>query len=232
LQLIRYEVGSILPYHKKASIFMNILIIEDHPLITAALRATILASYPHADIEDADTFPDGLELLQNKKFDLLILDIDIPGGEDTLMIQIIKKKQKDCSILVNSGFDEKIYAIPFLQAGADGYISKNAKSSELKIAIQTVFEKRKYASAAIQDLLVSNLQTDHQYIPEQLRGLSPNEFKVMKMLIEGYMTKQIAIQMELKENTISTYKKRVFAKLNVKTLLELSKKASLLNFRL
>ncbi|WP_254412666.1 response regulator transcription factor [Dyadobacter diqingensis] len=208
---------------------MNVIIIEDHPLVRFALKHMIHEGFPKAVVQMADTFPAGLNLLATAKSDILILDIEVPGGENIRMIDMIRKKQPNIVILIHSGHDEEVYALPYLQAGADGYISKTASSEEFQIAFRAIADQGKYVSYNIQQSLLRNIGSkSNKNLKNAVTTLSPREMRVMELLVEGKWTKEISIILNLKENTISTYKRRIFDKLKVADQIELAKKVSLI----
>lgn len=208
---------------------MNILIIEDHPLIRMGLRHLIADTDPKADVTQSDSFPAGLALLDKERFDLLILDIDIPGGENIRMMEMVRQKQPDIVILIHSGYDEQVYALPYMQAGADGFLSKQASHDEFQAAYKALINRGKYVSYRIQQTLLNNLgDNNSKKLKNPIMTLSPREMLVMQLLTEGKWTKEIASILKVKENTISTYKRRIFDKLEVTDEIELSKKVSLL----
>lgn len=208
---------------------MNILIIEDHPLIRMGLGHLISDTDPKANVTQADSFPLGLSMLDKEKFDLLILDIDIPGGENIRMMELVRQRQPDIIILIHSGYDEQVYALPYMQAGADGFLSKQASHDEFQAAYKALVNRGKYVSYRIQQTLLNNLgDNNSKKLKNPIMTLSPREMLVMQLLTEGKWTKEIASILKVKENTISTYKRRIFDKLDVSDEIELSKKVSLL----
>ncbi|MHA4738708.1 response regulator transcription factor [Dyadobacter sp. MSC1_007] len=208
---------------------MKILIVESHPLIQMGLKLLISESESKATVVQCDSFPEGMRLLDQEKFDLLILDIDIPGGENIKMMTMIRNKQPDIVILIHSGYDEQIYALPYIKAGANGFLSKQASHEEFKTALKAVMGKGKYVSYHVQQILLNTIRENNfGKVMNPITSLSPNEMRVMQLLTEGKWTKEIAAIMNVKENTVSTYKRRIFTKLDVVDSIELSKKVSLL----
>jgi len=203
---------------------MNALIIEDHPLIVLGTKITILDIDPEAKIYTASSFPEGLTILGKEHIDVVILDIDVPGSENLKMTDSIREIKPKTLILIHSAYDEELYAIPYLQAGANGYLSKQSSSEEFKTALTTVLEDKKYLSYNMQQMLIEN-GGDH----DVSSYLTAGEFQVMQLLVEGKWTKEIASILDLKQNTVSTYKRRIFDKLGVRDAIELSKKVALLN---
>ncbi len=193
------------------------------------LKQLITESDPKATVSQADNFPAGISLLEHEKFDLLILDIDVPGGENIRMMEMVREKQPDILILIHSGYDEEVYALPYMQAGADGFLSKQASQEEFQAAYKALVNRGKYVSYRIQQTLLNNLgDNNSKKLKNPIMTLSPREILVMQLLTEGKWTKEIASLLNVKENTISTYKRRIFDKLEVADEIELSKKVSLL----
>ena len=207
---------------------MNILIVEDHPLIRMGLEILILNAQPDAGISQSDNFPDGLVLLKKEKFDMLILDIDVPGSENIRMMEMVREIQPAILILIHSGYDEQVYALPYLQAGADGFLSKLTSQDEFDAAFTALITKGKYTSDKVQQIMLDSISSTDSKTKNPITSLSPQEMRVMQLLLEGKWTKEIAAILNIKENTVSTFKRRVFDKLGVTDLLELSKKVSLL----
>ncbi|MCF2445029.1 response regulator transcription factor [Dyadobacter sp. CY345] len=207
---------------------MNVLIIEDHPLIRSGLQQLLSQANSQVAVQYAGTFPEGTYLLERERFDLLILDIDIPGGQNIRMIESVRSRQPEIKILVHSGYDENVYAIPFLQAGADGYLPKTSSPEEFIVAYQAVMNNGKYTSPVIQQTILTNLAKHGQKQKNPLSTLSKKEMVVMHLLMEGKWTKEIAAILEVKENTVSTYKRRIYDKLEVSDEIQLARKASLL----
>ncbi|GLU56952.1 response regulator transcription factor [Dyadobacter frigoris] len=208
---------------------MEILIIEDHPIIRAGLKQLISEIAPKAIVTETDNFPEGMRILEHKKFKLLILDIELPGGENIKMMAQAKKRQPDVIILIHSGHDESVYALPYLQAGADGFLSKQAPVNEFHLAFNSLLNNGKYVSHRVQQTILNNIsERSGSKLKNPISSLSHQEMLVMELLIEGKWTKEISSIMKLKENTISTYKKRIFDKLRVSDELELAKKVALL----
>jgi len=116
----------------------NILLAEDHPVVRMGMVLLLKEIYPQLIVEEAATTDDILKNLCEKKFDLLLLDINIPGGNSTRIIKTIKLTQPSIPILVVTGYDEEMYAIRYLKAGVEGYIQKDSNPSEMKKAIQKV----------------------------------------------------------------------------------------------
>ncbi|OJV14600.1 MAG: DNA-binding response regulator [Dyadobacter sp. 50-39] len=208
---------------------MKFLCIEDHPLVQLGMKMVLAESYPRAGITEAETFQAALAVLEQERFDLAVLDIDIPGGENVRMMKLMREKQPGLPILIHSAFDEKVYALPYLQAGADGFISKQAPQEEFVAAVRAILDHGRYVSYEVQQIFLSSVTdvSGRTTGGNPIVSLSPRERRVMQLMTEGKWTKEIAAIMNLKENTISTYKRRIYDKMEVKDPIELSKKIAL-----
>ncbi|WP_254561374.1 response regulator [Dyadobacter diqingensis] len=205
----------------------RILIVEDHAIVRMGIDFLITDMFQQVDVQQAASFTLALTLLQKNKFDLIILDINIPGGEHSRMINSIRAIQDNARILVFSGSEEEIYALHYLHAGANGFLSKGSSEDEYKVAINAVINDGKYISSKVQQLMVQNI-LDNKYVSSNpLEDLSKRELEVMHLLVQGKWTKEIATILDLKETTISTYKSRIFEKLDVTNVIEMFKKLEL-----
>lgn len=205
----------------------RILIVEDHAIVRMGIDFLITDMFQQVDVQQAASFTLALTLLQKNKFDLIILDINIPGGEHSRMINSIRAIQDNARILVFSGSEEEIYALHYLHAGANGFLSKGSSEDEYKVAITAVINDEKYISSKVQQLMVKNILDSKYASSNPLEDLSKRELEVMYLLIQGKWTKEIATILDLKETTISTYKSRIFEKLEVTNVIEMFKKLEL-----
>lgn len=205
---------------------MKILLIEDHFLVRMSQRIVLNELYRDTAIVEAESFEDGLSHIQVTRFDLILLDIDIPGGKGRSMIERIRQVQPDVIILMCSAADEQTHALEYITAGANGYLSKSAEKDQMITAITTVMKKNRYLSPDVQERLLEAISTG-KTSPKQLKGsnrLSDREKEVMQMLIKGKWVKEIASDLNLRTNTISTFKARIFQKMGVSSIVELAKK--------
>jgi two-component system invasion response regulator UvrY len=199
----------------------HILIAEDHAVVRIGTKHLLKALIPESVISDVDDFDKIIQELQLKSFDLLILDINIPGGNNTKMVETIRATSPGIRILVFSSYDEQQYGLLYLQAGADGYLSKEAPEEEFKAAVLSVLNNRKYMSQDMQQLNINRLINPKEYLPDPVITLSPRETDVLNLLKEGLGTAKIAEKLNLQLSTVSTYKARIFEKLGVKNIVEL-----------
>jgi len=202
----------------------KILLVEDHAIVRLATRFLILDLLNPVVVHEAGSFSETLAQLTNNQVDLVVLDINIPDGEGFNMIPKIREIQPRVLVMIFSSLEEEIYALHYIKAGANGFLSKNASQEEIKKAILSMLEVGNYISMAVQQQLLRNTLENKPNGENPLEHLSQRELEVMDMLIEGYWTKEIAIKLNLTESSVSTYKARIFEKLKVSTLIEMFKK--------
>jgi len=207
---------------------MNLLVIDDFTLIRLGVRTIVSELDSRVNFYEAETFPQGLSMIEKQQFDMVILDINIPGTENVRMVELIRAKQKDIIIFIYSAHDETIYALPFLKAGADGFLSKTAKIEDFRLAWKVLLKKRKYASSGVQEMLLNYVGAG-SYSEDGFKnyGLSVKELQIMQLMGQSKWNKEIAAIMKLKVNTVSAYKRRIYEKLNVKDELEFLRKVRL-----
>lgn len=204
----------------------KVIIADDHGIVRRGITNIIRENWGAVDVLQAETFEEALLYLQ-KPVDLLILDINMPGGNKVTMLDMVKNMQPTAKILMFSSYDEKIFARRYMQAGANGYLNKNSDEPDIIIAIQTVMEGRKYLSEQMKDNMLDSVLGNHEQSINPLGLLSDREMEVALYLSQGKGVLKIAMIMNLKMGTVSTYKVRTFEKLGVKSTVELAEKLKL-----
>jgi len=204
----------------------RLLIAEDHTMARYGTKLLLKELLPNAEINLAINFEQLLQQLTQYSFDLLILDINIPGGDNLQMVDVVRLRQPSVKILIFSAYDEQVYAIRYLQAGVNGYIMKDATENAMKEAILTVLKKDIYISPNIKQKLLFNVP-DKKTDSNPLQALSNRETEVMQQLIKGATLSGIAQKLSLQTSTVNTYKTRIFEKLDVSNVIELLQKIQL-----
>lgn len=203
----------------------NILIADDHAIVRFGLKQMIIAGFSPVMVTDVATFDDVITQLGSHSFDLLILDINLPGGNNLQMLDSIRLRQPFIKILIFSAFDEKLYALKYLQAGADGYLEKTSADAEVKNAVGTILRNEKYMSAFTRQQLLHKL--DARGTQDPFAALSGRELDVMNLMTTGAPVTKIAEILHLHISTVSTYKTRIFTKLEVTNIVELVERIKL-----
>jgi two-component system invasion response regulator UvrY len=206
----------------------HILLVEDHSVVRLATLFIIRDVVPALTSWEADNFPDALHIVSTHKLDLILLDINIPDGEGFQMIGKFRRLQPDVSIMVFSAIDEEIYAMHYLKAGANGFLSKSSSTKEIRAAIAAVLINGHYMSEIVQHTLLRGHIAPGARHGNPLAALSQRELEVMDLLLQGKWTKEIATFLGITGSSVSTYKARIFEKLGVTTVIELYQRVTLL----
>lgn len=199
---------------------LKILITDDHRIIQQGLTIVIKEYSNKAIVSYANSVNTTILSLEQGKVDLLILDINIPGGNNFRMIEQIKEIQPDLKILLFSAHEESTYALRYLKAGVNGYLEKSASEEEIKKAINRVLIKGKYYSTNIQDQLFDTYY-EGANSKRKLHHLTNREIEVARFIIDGEGTSSIGEKLDLQASTISTHKKNIFEKLQISNISEL-----------
>lgn len=198
-----------------------ILIAEDHEIVRLGTILLIRELYSEAEIIEVGTFPEVIEQVKKRSFDLLVLDIQIPGGDHFQMIEAVRLRQPGLKILMFSAYDEDIYAVRYLNAGANGYLQKDSDAKEMEIAIKQVLNNEKYISPKLQKQLV-DCYVGADSAKRPITTLTNREMEVMHLLAKGLSSSEIKNRLNIQYSTISTYKERIFEKMNVSNIVELA----------
>lgn len=198
----------------------KVLIADDHAVVRAGLRQFLEEDPSITEIGDASTGREALDALRSGRWDLLILDINMPDRSGLDILSHIRAAGYSTRVLVMSGLPERQYALNVLRAGARGYLSKEGAPDELLKAVRAILDGRRYVSPALAELLVSELYQDADK-PLHAR-LSEREFQVLCKLAAGRAVSDIAGELCLSVKTVSTYRTRVLDKMHLETNADLT----------
>jgi two-component system, NarL family, invasion response regulator UvrY len=198
---------------------IRIMLADDHAIIRDGIKQIL------ADTEDllvAGEAANGtqiLKLLAEKDFDLLVLDISMPGKNGLELIKVIRKDRPDLPILVLSMHNEEQYALRALHAGAAGYITKESDSDVLVAAMRKVATGGIYFSEKVSQLLAREHMPQAEELPHT--RLSDREFEIFKKIVSGIRVSDIASELNLSVKTVSTHKSRILQKMHMASDIEL-----------
>jgi DNA-binding NarL/FixJ family response regulator len=198
---------------------IRILVADDHPIVRQGLKQ-ILSEYP--DMTVADEAGNGKEVLSKvakKDYDIVLLDISMPGRNGLDILKELKSKKPKLPVLVLSIYPEDQYAVRVLKLGAAGYLTKESVPEELVAAIRKVARGRKYVSNYLAEKLASDLEINAEKPLHE--NLSDREYQVMYMIASGKRLKEISEELSLSIKTISTYRSRIMDKMKMKNNAEL-----------
>ena len=193
---------------------IHILVADDHAIVRAGVKQ-IIADMPDVKVTaEASRGSEVIELITNSTFDLVLLDIAMPGQSGIEVLKQIKSLKPELPVLMLSIYPEEQYAIRALRAGSAGYLTKESAPAELIKAIRSISGGKKYITASLADSLadaVGNNNNDPHH-----KNLSDREFQVMCMLVNGKTVSEIAKELNLSPKTISTHRTRLMNKMNMK----------------
>lgn len=172
--------------------------------------------YPTASVYEVSGLLEAIKIVKQKKIDLILLDINFPGGTSLSIVPTIRKIQPDIKILIFSAFEEDIYAVRYINSGANGYLSKLCPEDEMHQAIKTLLQQGKYVSVNIQNKILDSYILKKPKNP--FEQLSNREIEIAKLLVEGVSNNTISISLNIKSSTVSTYKHRIYEKLGIDSL--------------
>jgi len=199
---------------------IRILIADDHPIVRAGLRQIVLEA---ADMVVAAEASDGHEVLAKVReadFDVLLLDLTIPGLSGLDVLKQVKSEKPHLRVLILSVHPEDQYAVRVLRAGAWGYVTKASAPEQLIAAIRKVHDGRRYVSPVLAERLAEHLEPGATTMPHE--SLSDREYQVLCLLASGKTATEIADALALSVKTVSTYRSRILEKMGMRTNAELT----------
>jgi DNA-binding NarL/FixJ family response regulator len=198
---------------------IKVLITDDHPVVRRGIRQILEDDERIILIHEASDGKELIEKLLTQEYDVILLDITLPGRSGLDMIPQIKKISQKTAILILSIHSEELYAIQALKFGASGYLTKSSAPEELLSAVFKVSRGEKYITSALAEKLAESFLTEENK-PVHL-FLSARELEVLGLLAAGKTVCQIADELSLSSKTISTYRERLLSKLKLKTTADL-----------
>jgi two-component system, NarL family, invasion response regulator UvrY len=202
---------------------LAILVADDHAVVRRGVREMLDDEFPSAVVVEVASAQEALEQAWKRSFDLIILDITMPGRSGLDILRDLRMAQPKAAVLVQSMHAEEQFAIRFLRGGALGYITKDSVPEELVRAIHKVLSGGRYVSASLAERIVGFVAADQERSAHE--RLSDREFQVLRMLASGLAVKEIAADLSLSIKTISTYRTRILEKLNLRSNAELGQYA-------
>jgi len=193
--------------------------VDDHDIVREGIRRIIEDETEIKITKEASTGEEAIELLMKNNFDLVLLDISMPGKNGIQTLKEIKQINKDLPVLMLSMHAEEQYAMRSIKAGASGYLTKDTASNKLVAAIKQISKGRKYISQEVAELLVSDIY--HNEDKALHAYLSDREFEIFQLIVIGNTSKKIAADLSISDKTVSTYRSRILKKMNMKTISEL-----------
>ena len=192
----------------------SFLVIDDHPLFLDALKLAVHAAYPEAEIEEANSLASAKEKLkQHSSYDLVMLDLNMPGTHGFDGLLDLRSLYPKLPVVIVSAIEDPETIHRAITCGASGYIAKSVRKPELVEAIQGVMNGEVYLPASYEPPDKSN--SEEAEIIKRLKTLTPQQLRVMKMLKQGLLNKQIAFELSVGETTVKAHVSEILRKLGV-----------------
>ena len=203
------------------------LLADDHHIVRTGLGFIIKDEFSDAEIDECRNGDCVWKKIQHTAYDLIILDISMPGTDSLGLLNNIFAHKPDQKVMIFTMSSVAIYAKKYLALGVKGFINKEAEPSEVRLGIQAILSNRRYLGANMKHILTWG-DTDNQAITP-FDSLTIRELEIMNHLVEGKNVSEIAGLLFLHISTISTHKANIMAKLNVANVVELTRKVQLFN---
>jgi Response regulator containing a CheY-like receiver domain and an HTH DNA-binding domain len=202
---------------------MRVLVVDDHEFTREGVIRILTDNFSIAKVIRAGTYEDAMEQIENGKFDLMILDINLPGKSGLEVLTSVRSSQPSLPILVLSMVPVSQYARRVLQAGATGYMTKSEPAEEFLKAVRAVSQGLRYFSPEVQQE-IPDLVDESINRPKHDK-LSDREFEILQRMADGKSSKEIAGEFKITPNTVNSYRCRIMAKLHAKSTTDVIKYA-------
>jgi two-component system invasion response regulator UvrY len=193
----------------------KILIVDDHSAIRIGVKQICATEFPFVQFGEAVNYAEVFQRLKEDDWDILILDIDLPGRNGLDILTQIKAGKLRIPVLMFSFHSEEQIALRAMKLGASGYLSKDAADLELVKAIDQIMKGKKYISQSLSEKLLSLLDDNSNKEPHEL--LSDREYQTLLLIASGKTVSEIAGILCLSTPTVSTYRARILEKMKMKS---------------
>ena len=199
---------------------IKILVVDDHALVRDGLKRLLVDTPDMVVADEASNGEEVINKVGNNDYDLVLLDISLPGRDGLDVLKQLKCTNPKIPILILSMYPEEHYAVRSLRAGASGYLTKQSSSDELIGAIRKVAQGRRYITPSLAEKLAFDLGVDVRKLPHE--RLSDREYQVMCMIGSGQTVREIAETLSLSIRTISTHRAHILNKMEMKNNAQLT----------
>jgi DNA-binding NarL/FixJ family response regulator len=198
---------------------IRVVVADDHPIVREGLKQLLSAAGDLAVVGEAQNGQEVIERVRTTEFDVLLLDMSMPGKSGIELIKQVHAEKPKLRILVLSMHEEEQYAVRAIKAGAAGYLTKESATAQLVSAIRKVAGGGAFITDSVAQQLALGAMPQTEGPPH--RALSDREFQVFRELVSGKAVSDIAAQLNLSVKTVSTHKARIMQKMNMSNPAEL-----------
>lgn len=200
---------------------IRVLIADDHALIREGLRKVFRREQDIEVAAEAVNSAEAVARVRELALDVAILDFNMPGRNGLEALQQIQVLKPGLPVLILSVMPERDVVLRVFKAGAAGFVSKESAADEIVSAVRCVVAGKKYVSPAAAEHLAAGIGSPAQSMPHD--ALSDREFQIVHLIAAGKGTRQIAEELSLSVNTIATYRRRIFAKLGLRSDVDITR---------
>jgi len=205
----------------------KVLFAEDHSIVIRGMKMIFEREFKDYELEIVHNTTDLMNYLKSNDYELAIIDLHLEDGDTLHLITTILNLYSGLNVLIFSGNPEELYAQKLYKEGVKGYLSKQTSDDEIIFALKQLIEGKRYMSESFKKFLLTKSETN---VNNPFEKLSQREMEVLNLMVKGKRPSEICHELNLQPSTVATYKLKLYAKLNVKNILELSQLMS--NYKL
>jgi DNA-binding NarL/FixJ family response regulator len=206
----------------------TVLLVDDHKIMRDGIKAILCRGDEFRVVGEAESGPDAVQSVKRHHPDLVLMDIGLPGLNGVETTAEILRFHPECKIVILSMYDDENSVVSAIRSGARAFILKKASDTDLLEALRMVARGGAYLSPQVSDRLLSRIQKgdlESRPAPSALEVLSPRELQVLRLVAEGKTSKEIAVLLDLREQTVRSYRKTMMKKLGVNNVAGLTQLA-------
>lgn len=193
----------------------KVLIADDHPLFRRGLKQLLLSSSEQWQVDEAGNGLEILDRIRQEDYDLVILDIGLPGRSGLEILEEIMRAKPQTRVLILSMYSEDQFATPAMKAGATGYVGKDCEPQDLIAAVNRVLKGEAYFHTGTLKKLTAELKNGTQKAPHE--RLSVREHEIMRLIVKSEKLSKIAEQLFISKSAVSAYRSRILKKMGMKS---------------
>jgi len=196
----------------------DVLLVDDHKIMRDGIKAILNRSNEFRVVGESENGADAVQFVRKFRPPLVLMDIGLPGLNGVETTAEILRHQPECKVVILSMYDDENSVVSAVRSGARAFILKRASDNDLLEALRMVAAGGMYLSPQVSDRLLTRIQKgdiEARQAPKALESLSPREVQVLRMVAEGKTSKEIAVLLDLREQTIRSYRKTMMKKLGV-----------------
>lgn len=201
----------------------RVLIADDHEIVRHGLGNILITRLGNVTLGEAKDAGEAIQLLIEKKWDIVLLDINMPGRSGFEVLEEARRLCPQTPVLMLTSYPEEQFAVRAFKLGASGYVTKQEASDQLITAVQRVLAGGKYVTASLAERLAANLGAEGEQEPHE--ALSHRELQVLRLIAVGKTIKEVASELNLSEKTVATYRTRISQKAGLKSNIEIARYA-------